>query len=217
MFVTRTDHDGGTSYQFYWTQSVIDSAEKRGFRVTDLKREKVNRKSVSGYLKTTKPGFIFFNGHGDDDVIYGHNGEIILTTSSINELKGGITYARACGCVNKLGKEAVNSGCTAFIGYSDEFIIPWQHGRSTTPLKDAVAKPVMEASNAIAESLIKGSSVREAVEHSQRATLENLMDLLKKMEYRHDPDYNSTVEALVVNNARLTALGNLDAKISERE
>ena len=38
MLVTRTDYDGGTSYMFHWTQSVIDKAEK-SFKVTDLKRK----------------------------------------------------------------------------------------------------------------------------------------------------------------------------------
>ena len=140
-----------------------------------------------------------------------------MTTASANELKNGITYARACGCVNELGKDAVDEGCIVFIGYSDDFVIPWQHGRSATPMKDPVAKPVMEVSNAIADSLIKGNSVKEAVEHSKRATQENLMQILSKKEYRNDSDYNSAVEALVVNNARFTALGNLDAKVQDRE
>jgi hypothetical protein len=213
ILVLRTAYDGGTFYLYEWTGVVIENAGLKGFDVSDLKKEKANRKNFYGLLKSTNPIFVFLNGHGDNNTFYGHDDEEIITTSSTTGLKNKIVYARACGCSTQLGDKAVQEGCVAFIGYSDYFDIPIQNSRSATPLHDPIAKPVMEASNVIATALIKGNTVGEAVEHSHKLVKKELRKILFSGRYKEDLECRDTFEKLYMNDKHLDFKGDENAKL----
>ena len=81
-----------------------------------------------------------------------------------------------------LGKQAVDAGCDTYIGYKDEFQFFGLPKFVSRPLKDPLAGPVMESSNAIAESLFKGHTVRESIEASQARTAHHILKLLGSRE-----------------------------------
>ena len=60
-------------------QKEMDSkAQKKGFSVLNLEEKRANHKVVNSMLKKREPSLIFFNGHGNEDSITGHNNESLI-------------------------------------------------------------------------------------------------------------------------------------------
>ena len=203
FFVTRPDFDLGTSYLFKWTEPLIKEAEDAGMQVIDVKGPDVNEKTVVGKLRALTPGLVCLNGHGGKDTYCGHRFETVLDSGSASALAGTTAYVRACACLDGLGKAAVKNGCKAFIGYSEDFIIPISDEFAATPLRDPVAKPVMEASNAIVERLIDGKTPETAVENSRKIMKEHVRRILYSKEYAEDLRFGDTLFALITNDGSL--------------
>jgi len=209
LFITRPQHDKGTHYLYVWSEKVICSAENHGWTIDKSDGAKATRNEVQSKLKKKPANFVFFNGHGNESEMCGHNQETILDESSSYLLKDTITFTRACNCITKLGKSAVDNGCKSFIGYAGKFWFPRIHKFELTPLKDMAAKPVLEVSNQIPLSIIKNCTVSEAVDSARALTIKYISKLILSRE----PYDRAALKALSQNDDSLTYEGNGNAKI----
>lgn len=168
ILITRPEHDEPTSYLASWCNPVIRFAEERGIKVIDFRGKRANRNDVEKLLSKKNPGFVFFNGHGDEKTICGHNDEPLIELGE-NEglLKSKIVYSLACDSAKELGRRCVEIGTTAYIGYDDKFVIAKDASRTSTPLKDPIARSFSESSNEIPISLIDRKAAKGAYDRSQ--------------------------------------------------
>jgi len=210
LLVTRPKHDKATEYLFAWSIEVIEAAKERGWKVSDVSEKNVNKREVCSRLGKTSPDLVFFNGHGNESEMFGHNFEVVLDGDSSHLLKNSVTFARSCSCLVALGSTAIENGCKAFIGYSDNFWVPMIAKYESTPLRDSVAKPVLEVSNTIPLSLIKNSSVSDAISTARTRASKHILKLVLSKE----PHNRAALKALIQNDDCLGFKGNGEAKIS---
>ncbi|MEK6921211.1 MAG: hypothetical protein AABX82_04970 [Nanoarchaeota archaeon] len=208
MLVIRTKHDIPTNYLYYYTEEIIEKAERRGFKVKIIE-DQLEEKTLRKVIKKLKPRFIFFNGHGSSRALFNEKQEEFITTAASNLFQNTVTFARACSCLLELGGSAVSNGCNAFIGYNHPFWIARNHKSECHPLRDPVARPILEVSNAIAEELLKGRTVQEAVEKSHAKAADHILDLL----FSKEPLASASLQALVANDTALDFKGNEDETI----
>ena len=123
-------------------------------------------------------------------------------------LKDKIVYAVACECAAKLGKDSIQTGTIAFIGYEAPFIFAFDPVKTASPIKDSFATPVFEASNEIAVSLIKGNNIQQAFEKSQ-ATFDKWIEKLQKSEA--PPEAQHVLMTLFWNKSSQKFFGNKEA------
>lgn len=168
MLVTRPRHDAAVEYLYHWAEDVIRFAKGKGIGVIDCFGEKANRAEVSSHLAKQSPRLVLFNGHGNPDAIHGHGNEVLVDGGTSGMLKSKIVYAVSCMVASALGKNSCEKGCSAFIGYEQDFGFIKDAQRECTSAKDRFARPFREASNAVPIALIKGSTAGEAFEKSQR-------------------------------------------------
>lgn len=167
VLITRPKHDSANHYLYCWTGKLVELAKEKKLTLFDLKKEKSNKKNVQGYLKKDQATLVFFNGHGNESTVFGHDDkEIISTSDNLSLLRDKIVFVRACSAAKKLGKEAVQKGAKAFIGYKSEFRFWHRKDFMQRPLKDPLARPFMECSNQVEVSLLKGHGPKEAHEKS---------------------------------------------------
>jgi len=168
MLVTRPRHDPNVEYLHYWAGEVMRFAMEKGVAVIDCCREKANKAEVSSYIAKQSPRFVMFNGHGQPGAIHGHNNEVLVESKNAGILKSKLVYAVSCMAASALGKNSCKKGCSAFIGYGQDFGFIKDAQRECTPAKDRFAQPFKEASNTVPLSLIKGNTAGEAFEKSQK-------------------------------------------------
>ncbi len=182
----------------------------KNVKVLKLEGKEAKRDSLEKRLKNSKPNIVFFNGHGGKEHICGQGNEIILDNQNVNLLESTITYARSCDSAALLGKKVVQQGkAKAFIGYEQAFIFVKNNSRSATPLKDNYARPCLEASNLVPESLVKGSTAKEAFEKSQK-------HFEKEVEYlrtHYSPENSHIMFALQWDKAVQRLIGKQEATI----
>ncbi|MBI4600145.1 hypothetical protein HY732_04490 [Candidatus Uhrbacteria bacterium] len=168
LLITRPQHDLTTRYISSWAIEAIRHAERKGHAVIDLQKEKANRKEFVGRIEKVKPHIVFLNGHGSSDCVTGHDNEVLVGTGVNHEvLHGRITYALSCASGKFLGSKIGQDNQSAYIGFNDDFIFAANMKYSTRPLEDTVARPFMESSNQVVNSLLKGHTVDEATERSR--------------------------------------------------
>ena len=167
FLITLPDHDDLTDYCSKWSSGILKTAEDSKHETKMLKCPDANRKELEARIASHTPQFVMFNGHGNQREVKGYSDEIILSCNKSiqNEAntKAQIIYVRACGCGAQLGPACISAGCRAFIGYKNDFALIRSKSKVSTPLKDERAKPFFEVSNQIPISILKGSTVREAV------------------------------------------------------
>jgi hypothetical protein len=143
-------------------------AKERGVSYKDLGSENVTLKEFEKIIKNVNPSFVMFNGHGFVDTILGHKDEPILIQGKNSYLlKDKIVYAVSCNAGASLGKDLVDEGCNAFIGYKDKFAFLTDNSRECNPEDDELARPFKDASNEVPHAIIKGNIVQEAYDKSQ--------------------------------------------------
>ena len=168
LFVTRPNHDDETDFISQWFSHILAYCESKSHSVLDLEGSKANRKQVESVLGRNSPNLIVFNGHGTNDSIKGHQDEIIIKSNDNEKiLKNKIVYALACNAAAKLGADCIANGTKAFIGYGLPFLLLSDPNKGFAPLEDKFLKPVLESSNELVISLIKGNTVDESYKRSQ--------------------------------------------------
>ena len=208
LLLTRSRHDIANQYLFSYSEEIISDAKALGWHVEKAENEKNTAEELHSRLKN-KPNFVFFNGHGNDSSIHGHNNETIIDISSASLLTGTIAFARSCSALKVFGKEAVKSGCTSFIGYEGLFLIPRVFEYESSPSINPAAKPVLEVSNIVGKLLLKGCTVQTAVNASQAKAC----SLMLKMLSSNEPHDKAAFTALYQNSSALSFAGDPNARI----
>ncbi|EKE12868.1 MAG: hypothetical protein ACD_13C00134G0029 [uncultured bacterium] len=55
ILITRPNHEEKLNFLFFWTQEVVDLANKKKFGVLDLKAGKSTKKIFDSYIKKEQP------------------------------------------------------------------------------------------------------------------------------------------------------------------
>ena len=211
--MTRPQHDTTTTYLSKWAEEILFLAEQKGISVIDLVRNNANRKELESRINKLCPKLIFFNGHGDDNCVTGHDNEILVKAEDNHKiLKDKITYALSCNSGKILGKKVSEDKGTTYIGYSDDFIFICDNSYVTRPLDDPKAKPFMKSSNQIMVSLLKGHSAQEASERSKKI-FKKYSNKLSSSDA--DPDSLQAAQFLWWNMRNQVCLGNGQAKLKK--
>ncbi len=168
LLLTRPRYDTPTHYLFHWSSLLIDKAEKRGVKIIDLEKNKARKKKLHSYLVKQPINIVILNGHGSQEAVAGQDNEIVLSTggNGTELLKGRLVFVRACNSGAVLGKEIITMGARGFIGYDQPFMFLIDKDCFKDPLNDELAAPVLECSNQVGISLIKGKSASEANDDS---------------------------------------------------
>ena len=209
MIVIRTKHDIQTTYLYCYSEELIKEAGNRGFKVILLEGTDISEATVRSRINNRKPKFIFFNGHGSNTALFDNKKKEFIDIKSADVFKDTITYTIACNCLEGLGTAAIKNGCKAFVGYKKPFWIAREHGSVSRPLEDKVAKPVIECSNVVVKSLIKGNTVNESIRKSHEKAVDNILKLI----YSKEPLAQASLQALVANDGALDFKGDGSAKI----
>ncbi len=197
------------AYLYAYCEDVITEARSLGWQVDRMEDADNTSSQLQSRLSKTPYNFVFFNGHGNRDCVCGDkNGEIITTVQG-GLLGRSITYARSCDALTALGKEAVAQGCPAFIGYRTSFLLPYTNEYALTPLKDPAARPVIEISNTVPRLILKGATVRKAVEFARSKSGRMLIRMLGSGE----PLDSAVFRALYHNHDALSFEGDPDSHV----
>lgn len=215
VITTMPDYDPTTHYLFYYTKELVEYAEKKSIKVLDLKRPHLTRDNFSKIVSKQKPSLFLLNGHGDNCSIYGDKiggAPEFLVKEDVNHdiLEGKLTYARACWAASSLGKKCTqNSGC--FIGYNLPFQFWTDATHSANPSRDKTARLFLEPSNALAKSLLKGNSAKDAAELFCTLSKKNILNLLINI---NEPGAMSCIRLLWGNMECQAVLGNANMQFS---
>ena len=209
MIIIRTKHDIITTYLYSYSEELIKEAKNKGFKVAQIEGDDISEATLRSRINNKKPKFIFFNGHGSNTALLDNKEKEFINTNSADVFKETVTYTIACSCLEGLGTEAINKGCNSFIGYKKPFWIARDHKYESRPLDDEVARPIIECSNTVVKSLIKGNTVSESIKRSH----EKAVDKILKLIYSKEPLAPASLQALVSNDSVLAFKGDGAAKI----
>jgi hypothetical protein len=195
---------------YEWSEPVIKIAEEKGIKVDCIDGQKVVKKEIMSRVEKLNPNFIFLNGHGDSESFYGYENEVVIETDNATIFRDKIVFSRACNCLEKLGKDAVEKhGCKSFIGYEFEFVNVRQTDIELKPRKDKISEPIWEVSNSVPIGLIKGATVNESVEASHKKATKEISRLL----FSNELGAIAVMKAIIVNDDGLKYHGDGFAKI----
>jgi len=138
----------------------------RGVEVIDLNKEKAKKDKLHSYLSKQPIDIVILNGHGNQEAVAGQEEIILSIGNGTDFLKNKTMFVRACDAGVILGKEIMQQGARGFIGYVQPFIFPTDKDSINRPLEDELATPVLECSNQVGISLIKGRSAAESQKDS---------------------------------------------------
>lgn len=210
LLVTRPNHDNATNYLYYWSEQVINEANKKKVKVLDLAGDKSNKKDFLSYIRKHNPKLLFLNGHGSDDSICGYDDQILIDCSdNFIEFKNSIIVSRSCRSAKLLGKKLVENGLEAFIGYVNNYVVKVSKKKITDPLNDKIASLYLEPSNMIVKVLLKGCTVMEADKRSKKMLLANL----GKVFASNSNDKDDIARWLYHDYCSQTIIGDINAKI----
>lgn len=163
LLITRPRHDIPTHYLFSWAAEIITAAKSKRIQVVDLLKEKARKKTLQSYLRKDMFDLVIINGHGNATSVGGHDNEILVSVGDGADLfRDKIVFVRACDAGAVLGPEIMRNGAKSFIGYLHPYMFPYDKDSVQHPLRDELAAPVLECSNQIGLSLIKGRTAQEA-------------------------------------------------------
>jgi hypothetical protein len=176
VLITRPDDDSTLNFLYFWTEKVVEVAQKRGYKLLDLKGNKSSRKNLESYINKNGPSLVLFNGHGTKNSICGYNNEPIIELS-VNDyfLSGRIVYARSCASAAELG---IKCNARVFIGYDWDFVFYYDPRNISHPTKDKLAERFLGPSNLIGTTLLKGKTANEANNRSKSLMLKNYFEMV---------------------------------------
>lgn len=210
ILFSRPSHDDITAYLHLFSKHLVKLAFDKGYRVSDQEKEKANKLAILSVINKMKPNFIMFNGHGNSKEICGHNDETVIKAGKNHKLlSSSIVYSLSCSSAQELGPVSVEDGAVAFIGYDDDFALGTDTRYETTPSRDKVAKLFLDPSNLLVETLLKGNSIKVAMERCKTKMEENISQLRTSTE----PEAADYLPWLFYNCMSLVAHGNKDATI----
>ncbi len=211
MLITRPNHDVTTDYLYFWSQPIIDYAERIKINIIDLSKKRANFKEFNSVIKKRDPSFLVLNGHGSESTVSGYNNEpLIESGKNTSILNGKIVYARSCSSAKKLGKDAVKDGCKVYIGYDDEFVFMIEDDKIFRPREDQTASIFLMPANQVAISLLKGHTSSESNEKSKEL---HKKQILKFMTSEATSEEREFIPLLIWNYQHQVCLGDQNAKV----
>jgi len=177
ILLTRPEHDTATSYISYYAGLTIKQARDHSIACKDFHGKEVIVQEVHKFIIKQQPKLLFLNGHGSPEEIEGNKGDILFSIKDKQLLKDKIIYARSCNLGAKFGKEIVDNG--SFIGYKVPFVF-YTDTIQGNPAKDKVANAIIEPTNEIINSLLKGNTAVVAHERSKASMRKNMNRLLSE-------------------------------------
>lgn len=178
LLITRPEYDPTTHYLSKWSEKIIKEAKAKRINVIDLWRDKANRNRVIGILEKRDPKLVFFNGHGSENFICGHNNEIILKESDKKAVNSKIIFSRSCRSARVLGQNVINYGATTYLGYKEDFWFRYRIEKISRPIEDKTAELFLEPSNYLIIALLKGHSTGLANRKSKALFRKNIEKLI---------------------------------------
>ncbi len=209
MLLIRCNHDLQTSYLYSYTDELVAYAKEHHVSVTIIEDRQMDANSIASRIQKTKPRLIFFNGHGSKTALFNSGQDECINIESAQLFEHTIAYTIACDALISLGSAAVAKGCDAFIGYDKPFWIARNHKYESRPLEDPVAKPILECSNLIVKSLLKGNTVGESIRKSREKAADNIMKLVFSKELLAP----ASLQALIANDEALGFKGDESVKL----
>lgn len=189
---------------------VIKEARQKGMNVFDLTDNKADYKTFKSYIEKHEPFLVFFNGHGNKEVITGDNNESLVEADKNEKLLfGKMVYARSCDAGAYLGEKCIQTGTLVFIGYRKKFTLGYSPSKISNPLKDEIARLFLEPSNLVPISLIKGNIAKDAYRKSQNTMWRNFQFMLSTKATSAQKD---AAPYLWANRKYQVLLGNENAK-----
>jgi|SRR3989338_1981434 len=168
FLITRPRHDRETPYLYSFSKAIVQIArEDKNVRLTELYDSKANRTEVEDSLLSKDSTLAFFNGHGDEETVYGYNDKPVLDKENVRLTDKKIVYALACGSLVRLGGLSIQSGAQAYIGYRDEFMWVGDPSTSAVPDRDKNAAPFRKVCHVLIHSLFVGAPVGKAIEKAK--------------------------------------------------
>jgi len=211
ILVTIPNHDDTTRYLFAWSKPVIKLAHQEKDKITILKDKQANLKEFTITVEKIKPSFIFFNGHGNETTITGHNNQpLVDADTNIEVLKNRIVYALSCQSAKKLGPKSIKQGTKTYMGYTEDFIFVYDTNKKKHPEKDQTAGCFLSASNQTAISLLEEKTTGQAYADSQNSFQKTIRSLLTS---ESKTEQSSMMRFLIWDMKHQVCLGNQDAKI----
>ena len=204
VLITRPEFDVPTFYLSKWSKYIIKECRSKGTELLDLSKSRSNREEVESMIESHQPNLLVFNGHGDENTIFGHKNKPIIDEKNLGILKEKIVYTIACKAAKNLGKIAVKNGTKCFIGYSEKFTFIRNPEMVSRPLKDGYAKPFFMSTNKIPISLIKGNTAGESID---RAKNEFRKWMIRIRAEDQIPENDWILRALLWDISSLTLLG----------
>ena len=159
---------------FFYSKELVDESNKKGFQTINKEKDLANKATVVNIIQTKSPNFIMFNGHGNPNLICGHNNEKLIELGKNHDLlKNRIIYSLSCSSAAQLGK-AVADENTVFVGYTGEFALGMDKRYQSSIHRDEGAKLFLEPSNILVKSILKGNKVKEAVTKAKELMKKNI-------------------------------------------
>ncbi|HLC20071.1 MAG TPA: hypothetical protein VJK72_04065 [Candidatus Nanoarchaeia archaeon] len=169
FLITRPYHDRPTSYLHSFSRAIVTIARAElNLRVSELEGIKAQRKNLEVALSTKDPTFVFLNGHGDEESVWGNKDKVLLDRKNIHLTANMIVYALACKSLVSLGKESILSGTRAYVGYRDEYMCVGEVSKSSVPDKDKNAAPFRKVNHILIYALLTGTKVSIAIERAKK-------------------------------------------------
>lgn len=181
LLITRPLYggDGGIYYLFHWSTTYIKLAKRKGDEVLDLDGKRANRKDLTSIIQKTKPHLVCLNGHGNYESIFGQDGETLVKLNDNEKiLTGTIVNILACSSGKLLAPSCIQNGTKAVIAYKEEFWFFYNTQGTSKPLADEIARLFLEPANEVINWLIKGHTLEESYNKSQKTYRENIQKVL---------------------------------------
>ena len=109
-----------------WCADVVDSMLCGGLSVYDLSGT-FNREQVEYALADPEVDTFIHYGHGINECLLGHDNACILDEFNLELLKNKIVISINCDSADDFGKECVENGALAYIGYDEKVYIKYNH------------------------------------------------------------------------------------------
>lgn len=121
IVITRPLYDFATWYTYAWCDELVGKTQDR-LTTIDLGLELATRKNLEKIFSEFSPVMYYHIGHGSEKCIIGTRGEKIIDDHNCDVLKSCIANVTACRTAAYLGGRAIDEGCVAYMGHSENFL-----------------------------------------------------------------------------------------------
>lgn len=118
--IIRPIWDDITEYSCRWAEEIVNLARDRAALVADLGERPVSRAELEKILNEHPEACVGFWDHGNEDCLWGGEGEKVLDLNNCDLLSDREVFTLACLSAAKLGVEVWKRG-GKYWGYIEEF------------------------------------------------------------------------------------------------